>query len=360
MQTPAFSVCIPNYNYAKYIGETIQSVLNQTYPHYEIIVVDNASTDDSVAVVKGFHSDRIRLYQNPYNVGFAPNLDRAASKATNPYIIVLSSDDLMRPTALQEYAEIIQALGEDAESALIVSSIEVIDSQGKLIERKDRRSYYDIEPYARGVAGRWAGDVELFSGLKVFRAVFPRMSVPGHFCTTLYSRELYDRIGGYSSVNHIGPDAHFAYKALLQDVNVVFVNRPLFAYRVHNTNQLTNNQKAATIKIPIDRYLFTLQYTDQELAKSGTPRQELIRFLIDESCMMDGLRELLAGRHLQAFRLLMFAFASYPGFAIRNLKTYVLLALLLCGPAGPPLARLVHTLNVRRLDNVPENAVNRA
>ena len=47
-----FSVCIPNYNYAAYIERTIRSVLAQTYPHYEIVVVDNASTDDSAKVVE--------------------------------------------------------------------------------------------------------------------------------------------------------------------------------------------------------------------------------------------------------------------------------------------------------------------
>ena len=45
-----FSICIPNYNYANYIGETIQSVLNQTYSNFEIIIADNSSEDESVAV----------------------------------------------------------------------------------------------------------------------------------------------------------------------------------------------------------------------------------------------------------------------------------------------------------------------
>ena len=48
MKNIKFSICIPNYNYGSYIGETIKSVLNQTYENYEIIVVDNASTDDSI------------------------------------------------------------------------------------------------------------------------------------------------------------------------------------------------------------------------------------------------------------------------------------------------------------------------
>ena len=63
-QGPSFSICIPNYNYAQYIGQTIESVLNQTYQNFEIIVVDNASTDNSVEVVKAFIDPRIKLYKN--------------------------------------------------------------------------------------------------------------------------------------------------------------------------------------------------------------------------------------------------------------------------------------------------------
>jgi len=72
MNSPFFSICIPNYNYAQYIGETIQSVLDQTCQDFEIIVADNASTDESVSVVEGFHDARIRLVRNRYNIVFAP------------------------------------------------------------------------------------------------------------------------------------------------------------------------------------------------------------------------------------------------------------------------------------------------
>lgn len=337
---PSFSICIPNYNYARYIGETIQSVLNQTYTDFEIVVVDNASTDNSVEVVKSFNDPRIKLFVNQYNVGFAPNLDRAAQKASDPFIIMLSSDDLMRPTALEEYARIIEHIGsEAAENALLVSSIDVIDGEGRIRGRMDRTTYYDIPP--DNVFHIPDSAVETFSGHRVFKVVFPKMSVPGHFCTTLYSRALYERVGGYSSMNLIGPDAHFAYKALLENVHVIFINRPLFAYRVHAANQLAQQKHNLTIKVPIDRYLFSIQYAEKELAKAGVERVEMSRFLIDDTVLKGGLIELANGSWYQAFRFFMFGWASYPGLMMRNGKMPVLTLLLILGPVGVLAARLL-------------------
>ncbi|MEK6237000.1 MAG: glycosyltransferase, partial [Planctomycetales bacterium] len=62
-----FSVCIPNYNYEKYLGVTIQSVLDQSHRDFEILVSDNASTDRSIEIVEGFEDPRIRARINACN-----------------------------------------------------------------------------------------------------------------------------------------------------------------------------------------------------------------------------------------------------------------------------------------------------
>ena len=87
-----FSICIPNFNYGRYLGETIATVLSQDVADLEVCVSDNASTDDSREVVGQIADERLRLSVNPTNVGFAPNLDRAGSMATGKTMIMLSSD----------------------------------------------------------------------------------------------------------------------------------------------------------------------------------------------------------------------------------------------------------------------------
>src|SRR5262249_39287292 len=132
MSEPTFSICIPNFNYGRYIGETIQSVLDQTYTNFEIIVADNASTDNSVEVVEPFKDKRIRLIRNNLNIGFSPNLQRATMFARNSFLNVLSSDDQMKPNALEAYAEVLTKLGEDADRAVLFSQAEAFDERGAI------------------------------------------------------------------------------------------------------------------------------------------------------------------------------------------------------------------------------------
>ena len=125
---PSFSICIPNFNYGKYIGDTIKSVLSQSYQNFEIIIVDNASTDDSVAIVKSFKDPRIKLYENNYNIGFAPNLQKVTALAKNEFINLLSSDDQMKPNALETYAGIIKSRNKIS-PLILLSDFEIFDDE---------------------------------------------------------------------------------------------------------------------------------------------------------------------------------------------------------------------------------------
>ena len=107
-----FSVCIPNFNYERFLGRTIQSALDQDETDLEIVVADNASTDESVAVAASFGDKRIRIHQNACNVGFARNLDQAALQAGGTSMVMLSSDDLMHADALRTYATLLDRIGE--------------------------------------------------------------------------------------------------------------------------------------------------------------------------------------------------------------------------------------------------------
>ena len=100
MESPLVSVCIPAYNNADTILETIQSVLTQTYQNLELIVVDDRSTDDTYQVVKTFAKqagdDRLHLYQNEKNLGMAGNWNHCMELCKGDFIKLLCADEKWR------------------------------------------------------------------------------------------------------------------------------------------------------------------------------------------------------------------------------------------------------------------------
>lgn len=97
----AVSVVIPAYNAASYIGDTIRSVLAQTRTDWEIIVVDDCSTDDTAAVAQSFADPRIRYVRQPENLWVLKARYRGVQLAIHPRVMLLDADDLLRPEAIE-------------------------------------------------------------------------------------------------------------------------------------------------------------------------------------------------------------------------------------------------------------------
>lgn len=105
-QFPFFSVIIPTYNRAAFIEETIESVLAQTYPHYEIIVVDNCSTDNTVELLEPFiRKGQIQFIKHEENYERARSRNTGMAAARGDFVTFLDSDDFMYPDNLADAAE---------------------------------------------------------------------------------------------------------------------------------------------------------------------------------------------------------------------------------------------------------------
>ena len=96
------SIIMPSYNTAKFISETIDSVLAQTYENWELIIVDDCSKDDTDTVVARYTDPRIRYLKNEVNSGAAVSRNRALREAKGRWIAFLDSDDLWTPEKLQK------------------------------------------------------------------------------------------------------------------------------------------------------------------------------------------------------------------------------------------------------------------
>ncbi|OAB31522.1 Glycosyltransferase involved in cell wall bisynthesis [Flavobacterium fryxellicola] len=104
MEKPLVSIITPSFNSEKFIAETIQSVQNQTYLNWEMIIVDDASSDKTASIVTtmALQDQRIRMYQLPTNSGTGIARNTALSMTKGRYISFLDADDLWKPTKLEK------------------------------------------------------------------------------------------------------------------------------------------------------------------------------------------------------------------------------------------------------------------
>ena len=338
---PALSVLIPNFNYARYIGETIDSVLAQAGPDVEVVVADNASTDGSADVVRGFRDTRVRLEVNPCNVGFAANLERVASLGRGRRMLLLSSDDKMQPGALEAYARLERALGGAADRAVWGAGISIIDGAGAVTGemRPDPKFWADaaIDERLSAAVGL---PVRAIDAAALLRRSLELLRTPLPFATTCYPRALHDAVGGYSGGRLINPDKWFLWKLMSVAETVYAIDHPLFAYRVHDAGQGPQQARSGALKHLTDEYVATFSLPDSVLAKAGLERPALVRAFVEQDVALRGFVALSEGSRAAVRRTLHFALATYPEEARRNPKVWLLRALVGLGPVGTKVAQL--------------------
>lgn len=130
------SVITPVYNTEKYIEETINSVLNQTYQKFECILVDDCSSDKSAEIIKKIaeKDSRVKYFKNEKNSGAAVSRNRALKEAKGQYVAFLDADDIWLPNKLKREL----SLMKHKNAFFVFGAIEMIDSEGRVI--KGRRN----------------------------------------------------------------------------------------------------------------------------------------------------------------------------------------------------------------------------
>ncbi|REK10860.1 MAG: glycosyltransferase family 2 protein [Planctomycetota bacterium] len=333
-----FSVCIPNYNYERYLGSTIQSVLDQDDPDLEILISDNASTDRSVEIVKGFNDPRIRLHINACNVGFAGNLDRSAGMATGDVMIMLSSDDLMRAGALAAYRKLFGRLREQGCAAIASCSWEVIDAEDRVTDQTGPNNLWKPEDRQGELEELLGVPVYGVSAGELLRRGLLQMRNPFNFAATAYDADLYRRVEGYGGGRLYNPDKWFHWKVLAQADMAYFVDSRLFAYRWHGGNQFAQQGAAGALKFLVDEYVSTLELDAAVLERIGLTRDDVLGAFIEYDIARHGLATLAQGGRVRARRILDFGRATYPQVVRGNRNARLLGALLALGPVGEKLA----------------------
>ena len=202
------SVVIPTYNYGRFIGDAIRSVLEQTHPPAEIIVVNDGSTDETADVVGAF-GDVVK-YIRQDNAGVCAARNRGVSESTGELIAFLDADDTWEPTNLEKQLAIFEC---DEEIGLVHCGMREFDSE----TGQTTRLY--VEGGEEGVAD----NLLLWEG--------PVIVGPGGAVTV--SRKAFDRVGGFDTRMKVGEDWDFCYR-VARLFKIGFVAEPLVNYRSHN------------------------------------------------------------------------------------------------------------------------------
>ncbi|MEG4111294.1 MULTISPECIES: glycosyltransferase, partial [unclassified Microcoleus] len=124
---PKVSVVMASYNHEKYVAETIETVLSQTYQDFEFIITDDGSPDGTVEVIKKFADSRIKLFCFSQNQGVCTAMNNCIKEAKGEYIAVINSDDAWMPDKLEKQ---VKFLDEHPEIGAVFSYAEIIDDYG--------------------------------------------------------------------------------------------------------------------------------------------------------------------------------------------------------------------------------------
>ncbi len=214
MKKPKVSVIIPAYNHERYVGEAIQSVLDQTYQEFELIIINDGSTDSTEAEILKFKDDRIRYYSHE-NRGLSATLNRGIELAGGEYFNFLPSDDAFFPEKLEVQ---LKAFEGNPDLGVIFSYPQLIDAQGREI-RDDPAAQWPIVPYE--------------TKEEIFPALFERnfLSAP----TALVRMECFKKAGRFDESLRYAQD-YDLWMRILKYYDARLIRRPLVKYRWHGEN----------------------------------------------------------------------------------------------------------------------------
>ena len=338
----SFSICIPNYNYEKYLGITLDSVVYQSFQNFEIVIADNQSTDRSIEIIADKAATNsqieIRWKINKTNLGFAGNLDQVARMAKNPYLIMLSSDDVVKPQALEQYNRIIQSLTPNT-SFILTSAIDTIDSEGKILKTTPAadsyRSIWTPKDRDEDLSQQMGYSVFKVAGNELLERLIKTSSNPFNFCATCFPYQSYELAGGYGSSRLMNPDKWFHWRLLAKIDFAYFIDEPLFQYRWHAKNQTAQEKNSGHLKFIVDEYRTSIEINNELLNVTNLDKEDVYKAFIENAILRHGLAELSKGLWLKALRIFMFGWAAYPKIMLqKSQKSIPYFLLLLTGPIG--------------------------
>jgi len=241
---PKITVLMPVHNGARHLPEAIASTLKQTFDDFEFLIIDDASTDDSVSLIDTFNDERIRLVRNETNLGQVVSQNKGLQLARGEYIARLDQDDSSSPN---RFARQVAVLDAEPSVAVVGTWMYAVDSEGDIIDVWQGRHLNDLADY-------------LFAILT--------NSLPLYHPSVMFRREAVLQLDGYDETLPFCEDNDLWRRLALARHDARVVAEPLTSYRVHEGQQSVSQAKIQRKNHVFSQERFVQSFTDEYTVRS--------------------------------------------------------------------------------------------
>lgn len=238
------SVLIPAYNHENYIQETIESIINQTYPNIELIILDDGSKDktwEKITELKPKCENRfVKIhFETKQNEGTCITLNKLLKLSSGEFVYIIASDDLTKPQAIEKEVKFLQ---NNPDYALAVGDNEYVDSMGKQIFRTQKAFTSNIKNAKYKTVKEF-----LSSKLKIdflsddfgsYKTLYKENYIPNGY---LIRKNIFETIGNFTKNAPL--EDFWLMLQISKYKKMKYIDEILFSYRIHDTNTIGNSTR---------------------------------------------------------------------------------------------------------------------
>lgn len=224
---PLVSVIIPAYNHELYIEEALQSVVNQTYPNIELIVINDGSTDGTAGIIEKFiqvNNERNIQYVNKENEGVCKTLNKGLNMSTGDYVAFLASDDLWLPDRVSIQLEFME---QNQNIGMLFSDAWFL--------RFNSQTDIKWSDYKQGINNYFKNGIQ---NTDMYMLLLTRAIIPA--LTVLIKKQVLDKVGFFDE-NLVYEDDDM-WLRIAREYPIAYIDMPLALYRLHDSN-ISNNTR---------------------------------------------------------------------------------------------------------------------
>lgn len=237
------SIGVPTYNSSRYLRQCLNSIAAQSYKHVEVIISDNASTDDTVSMISEYvNKYGFTLNINPINIGAGANFNKLISLARGKYIAIYHADDVYEHTIVEESVKV---LDEDESVGLVGTMGNIMNEDGinfssmglPIHLKKMNKTVYNFDEALSGILKR------------------------GWFFVTpsiMVRKKVYDELGVFDTRSYVSAGDYAFWLKVASKFNVAIINKKLINYRVHKNQgtelEVRKNPEVADIVLVLKKY----------------------------------------------------------------------------------------------------------